>query len=203
MGSLAAFAAHARPAGLGAVIVVACLLATTADAGVRSTLVKRDYYVSGTTARALVAYMKRVPLRGHRGAALASIIPSYRLDLKTRQRGGTCRVAKVDLHVSFVLTLPRSRHEPQMSRSTRSAWRSFVAFARRHEESHRQIYLSCARNFVSKARRMTAGNCFTLQRDVRALQRKERLACDRRNAVFDRREYKRLPRLRLFRMAQR
>ncbi|MHA1548322.1 MAG: DUF922 domain-containing protein [Alphaproteobacteria bacterium] len=182
---------------------MALISAAPVLADVRSTLVKRDYYVGGTTPRSLVNFMKTMPHRGHRGAAFASIIPSYQLDLRTRRRGNTCRVTRADLKVRFVLTLPKAREEARMSRSTRNAWRNFVNFAKRHEEKHRRIYLNCAQNFVAKARRVKAPDCFSAQNEVRRLQMREQRTCDRRNTAFDSKEYKRVARLTLFRRARR
>ncbi|MHA1158381.1 MAG: DUF922 domain-containing protein, partial [Alphaproteobacteria bacterium] len=80
---------------------------------------------------------------------------------------------------------------------------NFVNFAKRHEEKHRRIYLNCAQNFVAKARRVKAPDCFSAQNEVRRLQMREQCTCDRRNTAFDSKEYKRVARLTLFRRARR
>ena len=56
-----------------------------------------------------------------------------------------------------------------MASSTRSAWRSFVAFTKRHENTHRSIYIQCGNNFVAKAQRLTSESCGGLQASIRRL----------------------------------
>jgi predicted secreted Zn-dependent protease len=103
----------------------------------------------------LATRMRSNPFRGDRGGAVANIRPKYSLKVSTSPSGGTCRVTNVDLAISFVVTLPRA-NEGGMAAGTRSSWRSFVAFARQHEATHRSIYLQCAQNFLAKARQHAA-----------------------------------------------
>ena len=183
--------------------ILLCALATPALGDVETSVVKRDYLVGGTTARHVVDFMKFRPLRGDRGNAIASIVPSRRLTLATEQRGRSCRVKRIDLDIDFVLTLPKAAQESEMAGGTRSAWRSFVAFAQRHEEQHRRIYVDCARRFVAQARRLRADSCGALESEIRGLQNREEAACEARHLAFDRRDRRRLTRLRLFRLADR
>ena len=169
-----------------------------AFAGVTSTTSTRYYNVSGTTKKTLAHKMRSNPFRGDRGGAVANIRPKYTLDVKTVKTGGTCKASNVNLRVRFVLTLPRAK-EGAMSSGTRSVWRSFVSFARRHEQRHRSIYMQCARNFVAKAKRLTAPSCGAVKAKARRLLNAEDRACDRRHAAFDRSERKRLVRQPLFR----
>lgn len=188
---------------LRAVLVV--ILATgflgdsvAAFAGVTSTTATRYYNVSGTTQASLARKMRSNPFRGDRGGAVANIRPKYSLDVQTKNVGGTCRVSAVNLKVRFVLTLPRAK-ESAMSSGTRSSWRSFVSFARRHEQRHRSIYLQCAKNFAAKAQRLSGSSCGALKSKARRLLNAEDRACDRRHAAFDRAERGRLSSQSLFR----
>jgi predicted secreted Zn-dependent protease len=170
-------------------------------AGVSSTTVTRFYSVGGTSQASLAAKMRSNPFRGDRGGAVANIRPKYSLSVTTKQDGGKCRVSNVNLKVTFVLTLPRAR-ENAMSSGTRSAWRGFVSFARRHEQGHRSIYLQCARNFTVKAQRLT-GSCAGLHAQARRLLDAETRACDKRHAAYDRSERRRVAGLTLFRSTRR
>lgn len=169
-----------------------------AFAGVTSTTSTRYYNVSGTSQATLARKMRSNPFRGDRGGAVANIRPKYSLDVQTKKTGSTCQVSAVNLKVRFVLTLPRAK-ESAMSSGTRSSWRSFVSFARRHEQRHRSIYLQCAKNFAAKAQRMSGSSCSALKSQARRLLTVEDRACDRRHNAFDRAERGRLASQSLFR----
>lgn len=169
-----------------------------ATAGITSSTVTRYYGVGGTSKGSLATKMRSNPFRGDNGGAVANIRPKYALKVSTAPSGGTCRVTDIDLDVRFVMTLPRA-NEGAMAPGTRASWRSFVGFARRHEATHRSIYLQCARNFMVKARQFSGAGCAALQSRVRQLLNAEDRACDRRHAAFDRSERRRLAGQPLFR----
>ena len=150
----------------------------------------------------LVSYMRSRPFHGSRGDAVANITPSY----ATRRRHPPERFGlpgqQGDAQHRFVMTLPQAQNASAMSASTRSAWNAFVAFTRRHEETHRSIYVECGNTFVAKAERMTASNCGALQASIRQLLEREKSACETRQRAFDRSEYGRVAGLSLFRMAR-
>ena len=171
-----------------------------AAAGVTSSIVNRDYQVSGTTASGLVRFMNGNPLRGDNGNAYASIHPNYRLDVSTREKAGVCR-AEVDIDIRFTLTLPKAS-TAAMSRSTRSAWNNFVSFAKRHEEHHRQSYVGCARAFVARAERLSEKQCFALSAEIRRQFSQMKRDCEAKQREFDRSQIYALARLSLFSMAQ-
>ncbi|MEP2580236.1 MAG: DUF922 domain-containing protein [Roseibium sp.] len=177
-------------------------MATTVAAEVRTTTQLRSYSVSGSTSKSLVSYMRSRPLRGDSGSAVANIRPTYRFSAPAKMSGGTCRAPKVTLNINFVMTLPRPRSESAMAPSTRNAWRTFVAFSKRHEEWHKRSYIQCGNAFVAKAQRMTSKSCAGLQVSVRRLLESEKRSCELKQRAFDRREYNRINSLSLFRMAR-
>lgn len=190
--------------GIAALAVASLVLSgDLAAAGVSTSTRTASYRVSGSTASDLVSYMRRNPFPGDHGGAVANIRPSYSLSVATRQAGGACRASAVNLKVGFVITLPVATGAGAMSPATRAAWGSFVAFARRHEERHRAIYLDCARGFVAKAERMTASSCIGLNAGIRRLLESEKRACERRQIAFDRQDSGRVVSLSLFAMAGR
>ncbi|SDB48374.1 DUF922 domain-containing protein [Bauldia litoralis] len=184
---------------VAAALTVGAVSMSVAD--VRSSTQYRSYSVSGSTARSLVSYMRSNPFRGDHGNAVANIRPSYRISAPSKMTGGTCRAPKVTLNINFVMTLPRGRSESSMASSTRNAWRSFVAFSKRHENTHRSIYIQCGKTFVAKAQRLSAKSCGSLQASIRRLLESEKRACQSKHRAFDRREYNRIRNLSLFRMA--
>lgn len=191
-----------RAACITAIAITFLTDGLTAVAGITSTTSHRYYTVSGTSQSTLARKMKSNPFRGDRGGAVANIRPKYSLKVDTSQSGGTCKVTNVNLNVRFTLTLPRA-NEGAMSSGTRSVWRSFVSFARAHEQRHRAIYLQCARNFVAKAQRLSGSSCAGLKAQAQRLLNAEDRACDRRHAAFDRSERRRLTSQPLFRTARR
>lgn len=192
-----------RAAGRGALAaMLAGSLCASAFAEVRSSTQTRAYSVGGTTATSLVSYMRSNPFHGSRGDAVANIRPTYGLNITSRQSGGSCRADRVTLNIRFVMTLPQARSASAMSSSTRSAWNSFVAFTRRHEETHRGIYVQCGNAFVAKAERLTASNCAALEASIRRLLETEKAVCESRQRAFDRADYGRVGGLALFTMAK-
>jgi predicted secreted Zn-dependent protease len=177
-------------------------LGADAFAEVKTSTQTRSYGVGGTTAASLVSYMRSHPFRGDHGDAVANIRPYYGLTTATKQTGGTCRASNVTLSIRFVMTLPYARSPSAMGSSTRSAWSSFVAFTRRHEETHKRIYVQCGNTFVAKAQRLTASNCGALNASIRQLLESEKRACDARQRAFDRADYNRVFGLSLFTMAR-
>src|SRR4051812_9387730 len=184
------------------VLIAACGLATvtaTGEAGVRSTTELRAYVVGGTTAASLVSYMRRRPFRGDCGPAVANVRPHYTLSVDTTYGDAVCTVKDIDLGINFVMTLPQARTPGAFSPGTRSAWYGFVDFARRHEETHRAIYVECADSFTAKALELAAASCTELRARIDTMFKGEDRACERRQRGFDRGEYRRLLRLSLFR----
>ncbi len=172
-----------------------------AVAGVRSSSETRAYKVPGTTAKAVVSYMLRNPFRGDHGGAFANIRPRYKLSVSSRSSGGVCRAMDVDVEIRFVITLPEARDINRMSAKTRSAWRSFAAFAHRHEETHRQSYIGCANRFVAAAMREKAESCHALDAGIRRMFEKSKRDCEARQSGFDRQQKRIVPGLALFNMA--
>jgi predicted secreted Zn-dependent protease len=185
---------------LGALLAGSLSVAALAD--VRTTTQSRAYSVNGSTASSLVSFMRSNPFRGDTGDAVANVRPYYTLNVATKATGGTCRASGVTLNIRFVMTLPHARSISAMASSTRSAWNSFVAFTRRHEDTHRRLYIQCGNSFVAKAQRLTASSCGAVQASIRRLLEAEKRACDSRQRAFDRADYGRINGLSLFQMAR-
>jgi predicted secreted Zn-dependent protease len=167
-----------------------------AAAGVTSSIDRRDYAVYGSTTVALVTYMNRHPIQGDHGHAYASIHPTFKLDLKTSQTGGMCK-AQVNVNIRFTLTLPTASTSG-MTKSARKAWLGFVAFAKAHEEHHRQSYIGCAKDFVTAAERKSAGQCVALTSDIKTMFKKMQTDCEAKQRDFDRAQARVLRNLSLF-----
>jgi predicted secreted Zn-dependent protease len=177
-------------------------LASTGNAELRTSTVVRYYPVSGTTLQSLARAMRANPISGDHGMAVANIRPYYDLRVATRNAGGQCRGNAVRLSIEFTLTLPQAS-AAGMSPGTRNAWRNFVGHVRRHEETHRSIYLQCARNFLARAAKISsAAGCYAVEAEARRLLAESNRACEARHLAFDRRERGRVARLALFRLTR-
>jgi predicted secreted Zn-dependent protease len=174
-----------------------------AAAGVTSSTNQRKFVVEGTTALSLVRYMNGHAISGDHGNAYASIHPNYDLSLTTKQTsGGMCRPSRVDVHVTFDLTLPAAASPGAMGGSTRRAWNGFVGFATAHENHHKASYLNCAKVFVAQAMRKSAPSCASLRIDLDQKLREMRRMCEAKQRSFDQSQARTLARLSLFSMAR-
>lgn len=172
-----------------------------AMAGVTTTSHTNSYSVPGTTAKAVMRYMQSNPIRGDHGAAFASIHPSYALSIDSKQSGAMCRATRVDVRISFALTLPEATGRAQMSKRVRSAWDAFAAFARGHEEHHRQSYIGCAKSFVAAAQQKRGPSCVALEGDIRRAFESSKRDCEAKQVAWDRGQKGVLRRQSLVRMA--
>jgi len=174
-----------------------------ARAEIRSELRERSYVVSGKSAMEVAAYMRRRPFRGDYGPAIANIRPRYAFTFKTDQRRDHCRVSQFRLSIDFTMTLPKARNRQAFNRRTLSAWRSLRGFTRRHELTHRKIYLGCAKRMERAALKLRPRYCGGIGWQIRKILKEEKRACKDRHLAFDRREIKRLKYHRFFELARR
>lgn len=177
------------------------MLSVPAHAGVTSSTDQHQFVVEGTTASGLVRFMNGHALEGDHGHAYASIHPDYQLSLTTRESGGICRPARVDVHVDFDLTLPVA-DTSGMSGRVRGAWANFAAFARAHENHHKLSYLGCAQGFVVQARVRFAPSCSELEGDLDQMLYAMKRACEVKQRPFDQSQARVLRNLSLFALAR-
>jgi predicted secreted Zn-dependent protease len=129
------------------------------------------------------------PIIDEDGPALANITHDHKLAVKTANSGKGCRVDSLDFTWRFIITLPTAVDEARMSAATRTMWREFSSYLKRHEEQHRTIFLACGKDFLAKAAKITAGGtCGGLERKVRKFVDKQYEACMARQRRFDRDE---------------
>jgi predicted secreted Zn-dependent protease len=196
--------APGRRFGLMALALVAALDSAAAGSALSYRTEERDYKVWGADAAALVAYLENHPFRGDKHAAIANVRPHYDLSVETRETAAGCRVASARLDIRFVMTLPRAMEKDKLSKPTRGNFNSLRNFLKRHESVHRGYYLTCARRFLAKVRKLPAeGSCWSLKWEASRLLDKEDAACDRLHDAFDRRQAEPLWNLALFRQAER
>ena len=155
---------------------------------------KYTYYkINGSSARNLYQQMiSRGPhVSGERALAATSA--------ETRQRGefvsgSSCRVKNYEISINFTMRLPKVANERKMPKRLRAHWRKFYKFVRRHEERHKQIWISCARDVERRVRAIRAKSCSAADRQANRIFRTIAAACEKKHDAFDRAEQKRLSR---------
>ncbi|WP_421726770.1 DUF922 domain-containing protein [Bauldia sp.] len=154
----------------------------------------RDHLVRGTTPAEVWRYMNAHPIIDpDDGPAYANITHDHDLTFTVGTRGGQCRVSDLTFRWNFVLTLPKAVDFASMSAKNRQLWTSFVAALKRHEETHRTIFLKCGARFVPAAERMTGpAGCFGMKRKVRRFIDRSYAACMDEQRVFERRDRPRM-----------
>jgi predicted secreted Zn-dependent protease len=180
---------------------VGAAVALPSIADVTSSTAQHDFTVEGTTARGLVRSLNGNAFEGDHGRAYASVHPDYQMSITTRETGGMCRPARIDVHVDFDLTLPVA-DTSRMNGRVRGAWNNFLMFAWAHENHHRQSYLGCAQSFVVQARRQAAPSCVELESDLDQMLYAMKRACEVKQRPFDQSQARALRDLGLFELAR-
>jgi predicted secreted Zn-dependent protease len=192
-------------AGLSALWMVAATLAADgAAAELVQTTEYRTHAVRGTTPQAVWQYMNAHPIIDpDDGPAYANLTHDHELSIRTTTGSGVCRVSELTFRWRFVLTLPKAVDQAAMDSQTQSMWNAFVAGLKRHEETHRTIFLRCGAKFVPAAERLTGpGNCAGLERKVRRSIDQAYQACMAEQRDFEKRDRPRILGLAFIRAAR-
>ena len=165
-----------------------------ASAGLAYSTEYREHPVLGTTPQAIWQYMNAHPIMDpDDGPAYANLTHDHDLALKVATQDGACRVSDLTFRWHFVLTLPKAADYGAMSAATRSMWNAFVAGLKRHEETHRSIFVGCGTEFVPAATRLTGpAGCFGMQRKVQRFIDQRYEACMAKQKAFERQDRSRI-----------
>jgi len=156
------------------------------------TTTKYQYYsVSGGSALEIYKTMlKRGPhVNGAKAYAATSAQSSQAGFLV---QGQSCRIRDYKFSIDFVIKLPRVASEKKLPASVRAKWQQFASFLKKHEETHRAIWIGCAKEFEAKVASLKAGNCDSVDSQAAKMWERIRAACDRKHEAFDTAEQKRL-----------
>lgn len=151
----------------------------------------RYYAISGETAGDIyMAMVRRGPdVNGINAYAstLATTSQSGRL-----MQGKSCRIDGYKVRLDFVINLPRLSKENVLAGSTKAKWGQFKSFLKVHEETHRKIWVGCARDLEAKIRSLSGPSCSGLDKQASKLFAKMRADCQKKHRAFDAAEQKRL-----------
>ena len=149
------------------------------------------YVVSGDTAEEVYGAMLRKGPRVNGAKAYAATSATTTQDGKLLQ-AKSCQVQDYRLNIDFVINLPKIKNEKVLPRSDRNRWRQFSAFLKKHEETHRAIWLGCAKDLERQVRKIKAKTCTEADAKAQKLWEKIRAACTKKHNAFDAAEQKRL-----------
>ncbi len=116
-------------------------------------------------------------------------------------QGKRCRLKGFGINGKFVVRLPKLRPGTKLSPGLNRKFKSFAAYVRKHELTHRSIWTRCLRSAESRIRRLKIKSCSRFDAQAAKIITDEWAKCETRNALFDKREQKRLLRLPLVKAA--
>lgn len=152
----------------------------------------RYYAISGNTPDEIYSAMARkgpdVKGASAYASTLANISQSGRL-----MQSKSCRVDGYQVKIDFVINLPRLSNENALTGAALAKWEQFMSFVKAHEETHRGIWMGCARNLEAMSSALSGPSCATVDKEAGRLFAKVRADCGKKHAAFDAAEQKRLP----------
>jgi predicted secreted Zn-dependent protease len=183
--------------GLGLLLSVFFALAVwvVPASAVKKFPTKYTYYlVAGKSAgEVFKSLSRRGPVfRGVR--AYASTVVKPRQSGQLVSDGKSCRVQNYSYNSNFVINLPQLKNPAVLSGSARSNWSKFQAFAKRHEEEHRSIWLSCWSGLSKQISAMRDKTCSGLKTKVDKAILSADKACEKRHNALDQRDQRALRR---------
>jgi predicted secreted Zn-dependent protease len=176
---------------LGAIIAVSAWGTQHAQAGPAFTTKYNYYKVSGDSAAGVyVSMLKRGPhVRGSKAYAATSAASSQRGKLELKN---SCRIIDYQYAIDFVIRLPKLTDEASLSPKARARWQQFSAFLRKHEETHRSIWIGCANEIQTRVSSVRGKSCDEVDKKAQAIRDEVQKACNRKHITFDAAEQKKL-----------
>lgn len=190
--------AHRLVSGLA--LAIALLAAGAAAAGPKVSVKYAYYPVDGTTA---VGIMRALHIDGPsvNGEGAYAYTTSEMSQSGTVHEGKGCSIPRYTIGIAFTITLPAAQDLPDARPRVRAAWKSFYSFVKRHEETHKSIWIGCASSMQAKVRAIRAATCDALATKIESVIAREQATCHRKHAAFDRSERSRLAAQPLIRQA--
>jgi predicted secreted Zn-dependent protease len=174
---------------VGAVIMITAPGPESAQSAPAFTTKYSYYGVSGgSTTGIFASLLKRLRrVNGRRHHAFTSINISKPKIVRSAKG---CSVG--GLSVSFLILLPRLDNEASLSANDRRLWRQFSTFVRKHEETHRAIWMGCVRTIEARAAGLRGRSCGEIERKAQSIVEQTKASCRKKDAAFDAAEQRRL-----------
>jgi predicted secreted Zn-dependent protease len=146
---------------------------------------------SGDTAATLYnSMLRRGPhVNGAKAYAATSAESSQRGKLLP---GRSCRVKDYRFTIAFTIKLPRLKEGASLPPPVRGRWQQFSAFLKKHEETHRSIWLACARDLETRVNALRADSCEEVDATAGRMWEDIQKSCTKKHDAFDAAEQRRL-----------
>jgi predicted secreted Zn-dependent protease len=117
---------------------------------------------------------------GVRGYGVTSVMPGKQMSVEACERNG-------DYHfgVEFEIKLPKAASPAALSVTELALWNRFVQFVKKHEETHRSIWMGCAAMYDRKLQASAPQNCASGQTKVATLWSKMLATCGPKQIAFE------------------
>ena len=117
---------------------------------------------------------------GVRGYGVTAAKPGKQLSVESCKRNG-------DYHfgVEFEIHLPRAANPAVLSVSELALWNRFAQFVKKHEETHRSIWMGCAAEYDRMLQASAPQDCASGQANVAALWSEMLATCQPKQVAFD------------------
>jgi len=150
------------------------------------------YLIAGESAAGLYRSMLRKGPHVGGGKAYASTKMEPQISANTVASGGGCHIENFKVNMTFTIRLPQLKKAAKVDPVLRTSFSRFYEFAKKHEETHRSIWLKCAAEVEAQVNKVRAKTC--PQAEARGLAIVEEAAkrCDARHIAFDAAEQRRL-----------
>lgn len=173
--------------------LICVFLVPASIAEARPPITKYSFYsINGKTIEGLYQQMIRRGPHVGGGKAYASTKMDPQVEAVTASNGDVCRIARFNINMTFTINLPRLDNASQVNPAVRKSFDNFYAFAKKHEEHHRAIWLGCAAEAVAQVKTIAARNCNDAESQGLQIVQKMARVCDARHLAFDISEQKRL-----------
>ena len=150
------------------------------------------YLIAGESAEGLYRSMLRKGPHVGGGKAYASTKMVPEVSAKTIETGSGCRIQNFQVNMTFTIRLPQLKKSAKVDADLRRSFSRFYEFARKHEETHRSIWLKCAAEAEAEVNKVRAKTCSEAEARGLAIVEEVARQCDARHVAFDEAEQKRL-----------
>jgi len=107
-------------------------------------------------------------------------------------QGKSCEIRDYRLRIDFVIRLPKINNPKALTGAAGSRWQQFSQFLKKHEDTHRSIWLECAAQLEKDVQAIRASDCSVADSKATKLWAQMRQSCARRHDAFDAAEQKKV-----------
>jgi predicted secreted Zn-dependent protease len=176
-------------------VLAALAVVSSADAATVKRTNYRYYPVAGATAYDINQSILRHGPKYGGLSAYGVTTYDYKPSATCSYSPGTdAHVGSFKMELEFQIKLPKLSSEQSLRSDVRSTWGKFASFVKSHEETHRRIWMGCAKTAESKIQSLRAKSCSALTSRIDGVLLTMAKSCNKKHEAFDAAEQKRLTR---------